>query len=116
MIGTEYNRREAVKILLVKGADRELQNNLGRKAIDIAQENEKDELVKILFNDFGFLERVKIKCNKKIVYEPEKPSYSFAILFFLLFHLFFLPVNILSEFHFTKKYIKLIPLGFEVVY
>ena len=87
MIGTEYNRREAVKILLVKGADRELQNNLGRKAIDIAQENEKDELVKILFNDFGFLERVKIKCNKKIVYEPEKPSYSFAILFFLLFPL-----------------------------
>ena len=62
------------------------------------------------------MEKVKIKCNKKIVYEPEKPSYSFSILFILMFHLFFLPVNILSEFNISKKYIKVIPLGAEAIY
>lgn len=67
-------------------------------------------------NNFGTCDKIKIKCNKKIVYEPEKSSYAYSIYFIILFHLFFLPVNLISEFSIDEHYVKLIPLLFEGIY
>lgn len=73
-------------------------------------------MIKVLFNEYTTWDKIKIKCNKKITYEPEKPSFAYSLLFVLFFHLIFLPVNLLSEFSFHKKYIKDIPLLFEGMY
>lgn len=70
----------------------------------------------MLDNNYGCWDSFLIKCNKKITYEPEQPSYSYSILFILVFHLFFLPINILSEFNIDPKFIKVIPLVFEGIY
>lgn len=90
------SKKQIVKLLLIKGANREAKNKSNQTAIDIATNNNKQELIKILDNNYGCWDKFKIKCNKKIVYEPEKSSYMFSIYFILLFHVFFLPANILS--------------------
>lgn len=40
---------------------------------------------------------MKIACNVKIVYEVEKPSIKQCILFLVLFHIIYLPTNVLVE-------------------
>lgn len=85
--------------------------------MQIARLNQRDDLIRILDNDYGACDKIKIKCNKKIVYEPEKSSYAYSIYFILLFHLFFLPANLLSEFDLIdEKFVKIIPLMFEGIY
>ena len=109
-------KKEVIKLLLIKGADRSAANKNGQTALQIAKSNSREDLVKIIDNEFGCWDKFKIKCNKKIVYEPEKSSYSYSIYFIILFHLFFLPANLLSEFTISEKYVKIIPLMFEGIY
>ena len=42
-------------------------------------------------------ERIRIACNVKIVYEVEKPTRVYSAVFLVLFHLIYLPSNILAE-------------------
>lgn len=72
--------------------------------------------MRILDDNFGTWDKIKIKCNMKIIYAPEKPTYTYSILFILFFHLFFLPVNILTQFKIDQKYIKIIPFIGEGIY
>ena len=82
----------------------------------MARESNREDLVKILHDNFGCWDKFKIKCNKKMVYAPEESSYSYSVFFILIFHLFFLPINILSEFEIDEKYVRTIPLLFEGIY
>ena len=40
---------------------------------------------------------MKIACNVKIVYEVEKPSLAYCIIFLVFFHLIYLPSNVFAE-------------------
>ena len=62
------------------------------------------------------MDKIKIKCNKKIVYAPEKPTYLYSLFFITVFHLFFLPVNLLTEFKIDRTYVKFIPFISEGIY
>lgn len=42
----------------------------GQTALEFAKLNGKEDLIKILDDDFGCLDKIKIGCNKKIVYRP----------------------------------------------
>lgn len=46
--------KEIIKSLLLKGARRDLKNNEGLKAIEIAQKDDKKEMINILNEDFTF--------------------------------------------------------------
>ena len=112
MLAVTQNKKQTVKYLLIKGADRSQKNNENKTAMQIAQENNRGELEKILDDNYSCWDKFKIKCNKKIVYAPEESSYLYSVFFIILFHLFFLPINILSEFKTDEKYVKTIPLLF----
>ncbi len=94
MEACQQGNKEAVKRLLIKGADRHLRDNTGQTAIKIAEEKNSQELVKILNDQFTCMEKVKIACNKKMVYAPEKPSKTYLLFFFILINLIYLPTNI----------------------
>lgn len=68
MHAVKDGHKDIVKRMLVKGVDRNIKNGEGQKAIDIAGLLGRDELVKILRDDFTKWERFKIACNVKIVY------------------------------------------------
>lgn len=96
MEAVNANNKEIVKTMLLKGVDRHIINNDARKAIEMAKEDNKNDLVMILNDQFTFMEKVKIACNVKLVYQVEKSSYTYSILFFLLYNLVFLPTCILT--------------------
>ena len=102
--------------MLIKGADRKQTNNDGKTALEIARDKGREELVKIMDDEYSCWHKFKIKSIKKIVYAPEEDSYMYSVFFILLFHLFFLPVNILAEFKIDEKYVKTIPFIFEGIY
>lgn len=69
MLAVKNGYKDIVKRMLVKGVDRHIKNEEGQKAIDLAGLLGRNELVKILRDDFSRWERCKIACNVKIVYE-----------------------------------------------
>ena len=69
--------KEIVKSLLLKGCRKDLKNNEGLTAIEIAKKQDKKEMVNILNEDFTIGEKLKIACNVKIVYRVEKPTVSY---------------------------------------
>jgi ankyrin repeat protein len=48
IIATGKGHEKAVKVLLANGADKELTNKFGDMALDIAEENGKEEIIKLL--------------------------------------------------------------------
>ena len=54
-------------------------------------------MVKIISTEYTFMDKVKIACNKKMVYAPEKPSKTYLFFFFILMNLIYLPTNIFAE-------------------
>lgn len=96
LLAVREGKKDVVKLLLIKGADRASMNNNDETALKLARDLNKQELAKILDDNYSCWDQFRIKCNKKVVYQPEKPSLTYAIYFIVLFHLFFLPVNILS--------------------
>lgn len=83
--------------MLLKGVNRHLYNLEENRAIDLAKDLGKNEIARILNDEFTNFERIKICCNVKMVYEVENPSIKQCILFLFLFHLFFIPTNLLVE-------------------
>ncbi len=53
--------------------------------------------MRILRDDFTRWERIKIACNYKLVYEVEKPTVFYCVVFLIMFHILYLPSQILSE-------------------
>ena len=97
MFAVSGGHKEIVKRMLLKGVNRNLCNLEEKRAVDLAAELGKHEMARILKDEFTNCERVKIACNVKIVYEVEKPSIKQCILFLVLFHLIYLPTNLLVE-------------------
>ena len=67
-MATKELKKEVVKLLLIKGASRQARNNNGESPLQIATLNQRDDLIRILDNNYGACDKIKIKCNKKIVY------------------------------------------------
>jgi ankyrin repeat protein len=61
--------KEVTKRLLLKGADRHLKNSEGETAIDLARSQGRQDMVRILNDQFTALEKLKICCNVKVVYK-----------------------------------------------
>lgn len=97
MFAVSGGHKEIVKRMLLKGVNRNLSNLQEMRAIDLAKELGKNDMARILNDEFTNCERVKIGCNVKIVYEVEKPSVKQCILFLVLFHIIYLPTNVLVE-------------------
>lgn len=97
MYAVSAGHKEIVKRMLLKGVNRHLTNQEQQQSIDIALTLDKPEIVKLLNDDFTNCEKLKILCNLKVIYDVEKSSYSYSILFLVLFHLIFLPSNLLVE-------------------
>jgi palmitoyltransferase ZDHHC13/17 len=97
MLAVNGGFKEIVKRMLVKGVDRHVKNNQDERAIDMAKVAGKQDLVRVLNDEFTGMEKLKIACNVKIVYEVEKPTVVYCITFLVFFHLLFLPSNALVE-------------------
>jgi hypothetical protein len=82
--------------MLLKGVDRNIKDRQDQKAIDIAQAIGNYDLVRILNDEYSCMDKVKIACNVKIVYEVEKPSLAYCITFLVFFHLIYLPSNVFA--------------------
>lgn len=55
--------------MLLKGVDRNQLNKANFKAIDIARQANRQEIVKILNEDFTLGQKIAIACNVRIVYK-----------------------------------------------
>lgn len=95
MYAVSGGHKEIVKRMLLKGVNRQLINLEEKRAIDLARDLGRGDLVRVLQDEFSNCDRVKIGCNLKIVYEVEKPSSKQCILFLFLFNLLFLPTHLL---------------------
>jgi len=69
MEAVNCNNREIVKNMLLKGVDRNQLNKANFKAIDIARQANRQEIVKILNEDFTLGQKIAIACNVRIVYK-----------------------------------------------
>lgn len=97
MYAVSGGHKEIVKRMLLKGVNRQLANLEEKRAIDLARDLGRGDLVRVLEDEFGNCDRIKIACNLKVVYQVERPSLKQPILFLVLFHLLFLPTHVLVE-------------------
>lgn len=97
MYAVKGAHKEIVKRMLLKGSNRHLRNHEEERAIEIARAGGQEQLVRILNDEFTNCEKLKIVCNTKVVYKVEQPSRAYCLTFLTLFHLLFLPSNLLSR-------------------
>lgn len=70
LVACEYGNTRIVRRLLMKGANRHIKNNEGKKAIDVARDQAFGSLVKILDDDYSCLDFLKFYYNVKVDYRP----------------------------------------------
>ncbi len=97
MYAVSGGHKEVVKRMLLKGVNRQLINLEDKRAIDLAREQGRGDIARVLDDEFSNCEKVKIGCNFKVVYRVEKPSVRQCVLFLFLFHLVLIPTHLLVE-------------------
>lgn len=94
LLAVTYGNTRVVRRLLIKGANRYIQNNEGKIPLDIAKESGFRTITKMLDEQFSMFDLVKFYCNIKIEYKPKKKKYAIPIIFIISFILNLFIINI----------------------
>jgi len=86
-LATIYGNTRIVRRLLIKGADRTLRNGKGEKPIEIAMENEFNNIARMLSEDYSCVDHWRFYYNIKNEYRPQSRNSfkSMLLLFGILF-------------------------------
>lgn len=82
-VATVYGNTRIVRRLLMKGANRHMKNNEGKKPINIARENDFPNIIKMLNDEYSCLDFFKFYYNVKLDYRPKDRSLVMPIVFVL---------------------------------
>lgn len=94
LLAVTYGNTRVVRRLLIKGANRYIQNNEGKIPLDIAKESGFRTITKMLDEQFSMFDLVKFYCNIKIEYKPKKKKYAIPTIFIISFILNLFIINI----------------------
>lgn len=82
-LATLYGNTKIVRRLLMKGAKRSIENSSKQRPIDIARENNFNNITKMLDMNYTCCDFLKFYYNVKLEYKPKSRSLTIPITFIL---------------------------------
>ena len=83
MLAVMYGNTRVVRRLLIRGADRYLDNKDGKIAIDIAREQQYKTITRMLDENYTCCDWIRFYCNVKLEYRPKKRKLTIPFVFII---------------------------------